>query len=429
MMNKSPPDSPETEIMEIRRIIRNRESTYGRVKVTTALVKWAGNWKLVLARYAVLPSDDLTEYAKSFDYDDFHLHENTVTIEQFLSLLESIEHDGTLRVPGSEGVSVNGRIQKWPNTNNHQPSSESAFNLDWPADSYAFMAMGEYQAQAPSGPFAVINQPLFDTGQAAMNFFFEMQTGYFSYPGAALIFLPNYTARIREIRLGPSSLVLRIETGKGVLATDLLAKIYLESQTRIAQVETLFTGNEAQVPFEYQPNLYLLYLFSLRTGEVLDYRRFGIGWGGSSQDVFVESSPESIEQLIRSGENKQVEFKQVIPKNWSEFAETAVSMSNGNGGTILLGVDDNGQVVGVQDPKVSDSIHDALRNLCEPAIEPKIEMQILREKTIGVIQIPEGTAKPYILKDKGVYVRFGATDRLASREEIVNLVEQKSRLQ
>jgi len=428
MMEKSPPNSTETEIEEIRRIIRSRESTYGRVKVTTALAKWTGDWRLVLARYDVLPSDDLREYAKSFDYNEFRLRENTVTIAQFFSLLEGIERDGILQIPSSEGISVNGRIQKWPNLNNHQPSREFAFNLDWPADSYAFMATGGYQAQAPNGPFAVINQPLFDTGQAAMNFFFEMQTGYFSYPGGALIFLPNYTARIREIRLGPSSLVLRIEIGKGVLATDLLAKIYLESETRIAQIEASFTGNETQVQVENQPNLYLVYLFSKKTDEVLDYRRFGVGWSGSSQDVLVESSPENIEQLIRSGENKQVEFKLVVPKNWSEFAETAVSMSNGNGGTILLGVDDNGQVVGVQDPRVSDSIHDALRNLCEPAIEPKIEMQSLREKTIGMIQIAEGKAKPYILKDKGVYVRFGATDRLASREEIINLVGQKSRL-
>lgn len=414
-----------TEIAGIREVVAKRRATYGRVRVTSALAKLAGEWKLVLARYGVLSVDDSVSPERSFDYEDFRLRENTITIEQFLSMLDVIEETGVLRVGGPEEVKVNGRIQKWPNSNNHQPSKEYVFNLDWPSDSYAFMAESGYQAQAPSGPFAAVGQPLFDTGQAAMRYFFGLETGYFSYPGAALIFLPNFAARIDEIRLGPSRLKLSVKMNQTTVPTDLLAKAYLESQTGIDQVEVEFADKEAEVPVKNQPNLYLVYLFSKRTGEILDYRRFGIGWSGMSRDIFVESSPQSIEQMILAGENKQVEFKLVIPKNWSEFAETAVSMSNGKGGTILLGIGDDGQVVGVQDPKISDSIHDALRNLCEPAIEPKIEVQVVREKPIGVIQVAEGDSKPYVLKNKGVLVRFGATDRLATREEIIDLVKRQ----
>lgn len=49
-------------------------------------------------------------------------------------------------------------------------------------------------------------------------------------------------------------------------------------------------------------------------------------------------------------------------------------------------------------------------------------------KTVVMIQVREGNRKPFLVKGKGVYVRVGATDRVANRDELVSLVTNRSGL-
>ena len=53
-----------------------------------------------------------------------------------------------------------------------------------------------------------------------------------------------------------------------------------------------------------------------------------------------------VHQLIAQGEGRRIDFKEetIRPR---KLAETLVALANAEGGTILVGVDDNGQVVGV----------------------------------------------------------------------------------
>ena len=54
-----------------------------------------------------------------------------------------------------------------------------------------------------------------------------------------------------------------------------------------------------------------------------------------------------IEQLIASEENESIQFFQKL--NIDTVLETLVAMANGKGGTVLIGVDDTHQVLGVED--------------------------------------------------------------------------------
>ena len=73
-------------------------------------------------------------------------------------------------------------------------------------------------------------------------------------------------------------------------------------------------------------------------------------------------TPAHIQNILNKGEGLTVEFKKAtteLPKN---LFETVCAFLNRNGGTILLGVSDNGSVVGV-DENAADQLCKDLANL------------------------------------------------------------------
>ena len=66
-----------------------------------------------------------------------------------------------------------------------------------------------------------------------------------------------------------------------------------------------------------------------------------------------------IKKLITQGEGVSIEFKEAKEKVPASFYETVVRYANTNGGVILLGVDDNGNVTGIH----SDNTAKYLKNI------------------------------------------------------------------
>lgn len=54
---------------------------------------------------------------------------------------------------------------------------------------------------------------------------------------------------------------------------------------------------------------------------------------------------KNIQSLIDSGEGYNVEFKVRVPSKVRELTEEICAFANADGGYLLIGVDDNGQVV------------------------------------------------------------------------------------
>ena len=109
------------------------------------------------------------------------------------------------------------------------------------------------------------------------------------------------------------------------------------------------------------------------------------------------------------------------------LAKEIVSFANMNGGRILLGVDDDGAISGTQRKNLQAWIMDTVigRHI-HPYIVPNYEDATIENKRIVVLTIPMGTAKPYVLKHNDreeIYVRYGDTCQLASREQQARLFE------
>ncbi|GAB4176153.1 MAG: hypothetical protein Kow00108_11490 [Calditrichia bacterium] len=102
---------------------------------------------------------------------------------------------------------------------------------------------------------------------------------------------------------------------------------------------------------------------------------------------------EQLNKIISQGEGTQVEFKKAEYGLPGSFYESVVSFSNTDGGTILLGVLDNGKIAGIDPHKVTQLKKDIITTLNNRnSINPPVYVQPFTVSTsdgvVMVVQIP-----------------------------------------
>lgn len=128
-------------------------------------------------------------------------------------------------------------------------------------------------------------------------------------------------------------------------------------------------------------------------------------------------------------ENKTTEFKREYVE---DVKNTIVAFANCDGGTLYIGVNDDGTVCGVDDIdatmlRITNTIRDAVR----PDITMFVECRndVMDEKSVVCVTVRRGTARPYYLYKKGirpegVYVRQGASTVPATDAAILNMIRE-----
>lgn len=104
-------------------------------------------------------------------------------------------------------------------------------------------------------------------------------------------------------------------------------------------------------------------------------------------------TPENVKQLILKGEGLQIEFKEAKDAVPSNFYDTVSSFSNTDGGTILLGVDDEGNIKGINpksETKIKKDIITALNStdLINPPVSVEPFTVQCHDGLVMVVQIP-----------------------------------------
>lgn len=133
-------------------------------------------------------------------------------------------------------------------------------------------------------------------------------------------------------------------------------------------------------------------------------------------------SQRDVIDLINKGENSYVEFKEEKIKP-NDLAGEIVSFANMEGGTIIIGVSDNGTIKGISIKDMEERIMNICRNNCIPNIIPIYQEIVINDEKIIILTIPKGTNKPYYTVDNKYYIRVGTTKRIASREELMRLFQ------
>lgn len=125
------------------------------------------------------------------------------------------------------------------------------------------------------------------------------------------------------------------------------------------------------------------------------------------------------EDMLFSGESKNIEYKVTVPDKSVKYMKTVVAFANGRGGKIVFGIDDKTlDIVGMDADniyKTMDAITNAISDACEPTIRPDVALQTIKDKTVIVVEILPGAQRPYYIKSLGMvdgtYVRVSGTTR------------------
>ncbi len=104
-------------------------------------------------------------------------------------------------------------------------------------------------------------------------------------------------------------------------------------------------------------------------------------------------------KLIENGENSYVEFKEDSVEN-KKIAREIIALSNLKGGVIFMGVDDNGNIVGMTRRDNEERIMNICHDIVKPMIVPTYYEVMIGEVKVGVIEIENGYNKPYYIEEK-----------------------------
>ncbi|MEO5572407.1 MAG: ATP-binding protein [Bacteroidia bacterium] len=128
--------------------------------------------------------------------------------------------------------------------------------------------------------------------------------------------------------------------------------------------------------------------------------------------------PRHLRELIDGGENEVLDFKKEITST-TKIAKTIVSFANHKGGIILVGVNDDKTIYGINSEEEKHMLTTAADFFCKPTLSLEIKEHVLGKKTILEAVIPKGTEQPYFAKGEDekwwAYIRVKDQSLLASK--------------
>lgn len=132
------------------------------------------------------------------------------------------------------------------------------------------------------------------------------------------------------------------------------------------------------------------------------------------------------EELLSKGESIRVEFVDSLEAK-EKIGKSVCAMLNSKGGTVLVGVDENGHVIS----EVSELDVRQVRNFLHEQIVPQVLFTVnldeVNQKKIISVDVPEGRDQPYVFNGS-VFVRSGGLTRthVADAETMREMVERRS---
>lgn len=167
-------------------------------------------------------------------------------------------------------------------------------------------------------------------------------------------------------------------------------------------------------------------------------------WGGGTVAA-VEDHDPSLERLLEdvaAGEGQTIEYKAWIPPSgdkskWRELLDTVVGFANASGGRLYIGVNDRGEIVGVDGPLKREygekhrdntmaqredymwALQQFIAKGIQPSLTPVLEWFEPAGKQVLCIAVErEQDAAYYVVETNEIFVRRGATIRRALPHEL-----------
>ena len=130
-----------------------------------------------------------------------------------------------------------------------------------------------------------------------------------------------------------------------------------------------------------------------------------------------------LQERILKGENLHTEFKESLPDN-EALSKSIVCFANADGGQLIIGIRDSGDIVGVGDlDEAIRKIDDVAFHRCEPPVSILTETVDIAGEVILIASVPKGEQRPYRTGSGLYYIRSGNRCRQASWQEVRSLCQ------
>lgn len=138
-------------------------------------------------------------------------------------------------------------------------------------------------------------------------------------------------------------------------------------------------------------------------------------------------TPEELITAISAGEDSQKQFKQDIT-NADALAAEMAAFANGEGGTIFIGVADDGTVPGLTLKDVG-RLNQLISNSASQHVKSPLNVRtenvcMEKNRIVIVLTVPKGIDKPYFDKNGVIWLKTGADKRrVNTKEELCRLFQ------
>ncbi len=101
-----------------------------------------------------------------------------------------------------------------------------------------------------------------------------------------------------------------------------------------------------------------------------------------------------LREIILGGESSTVEFKRKFTTT-EKIAREIIAFANTTGGYLIIGVDDDGSVVGVDSEKEQVSLVEVAVSAIVPPVEVTTEIVEIEFRDVVVVHVPNSVRKPH----------------------------------
>ena len=131
---------------------------------------------------------------------------------------------------------------------------------------------------------------------------------------------------------------------------------------------------------------------------------------------------ERLLNLLRQHESEDHEFFEILDKD--AITKTTCAFLNSKGGRIVVGANEQGEIVGLKNRSPAKQVEDILRSAVLPSAMWTVTLEETEDGRVLVIDVPKGMSKPYLLNG-AIWFREGATTRPATPDDVSQIIEDR----
>jgi hypothetical protein len=304
--------------------------------------------------------------------------------------------------------------------------------LEWPSIQYRSDSSAGNQLPQP-GTLISDDTPSFWSFLDAVVAFFGIATNLgYRADQVFILRVQDKSGRISKIRIEDSTIGVLVE-GTGLEGAKV--ELAIGADFDVAEISGDDTQEvEFRLPSSLPPHAYVVLK---RGSEWLDRKLINSSYGSERDEAVEVVEPTAeVEMLVAYGEGPQVEFKRDVKGTQKQddyhrkICRTVAAFANGDGGHIIFGVADDGDVVGVDTESrtiedLRDDVTRSITDMVDPLPPFRVDRITLSDKPLLVVRVERGPHPPYgVDKTKPTfYVRRGATTFPASVQQVHSLAQ------